>query len=57
MPKPLMAGEVDSRTDSEVAKQWDNTTPKKDQLQASYKLVDRLKVGLLATIGPFSRSL
>lgn len=61
MPDPLKASEIDSKTDPTVAKQWDETTPKKDQIQDFYKTVDSLKVGLLTTIrdgvGPVSRSM
>ena len=61
MPEPLKESEVNSKTDPSVAKQWDDETPKKDQIEDFYKTVDSLKVGLLTTIrqgvGPVSRSM
>ena len=61
MPEPLKQSEVDSKIDPSVAKQWDNTTPKKEQLQDFYKIVDGLKIGLLCTarpgVGPVARSM
>ena len=61
MPQPLKASEVDSKTDPSVAKQWDDQTPKKQQIDEFYKTVDGLKIGLLTTIrdgiGPVSRSM
>lgn len=61
MPQPLKASEVESKTDPSVAKQWDDETPKKEQIEDFYKTVDGLKVGLLTTIrdgiGPVSRSM
>lgn len=61
MPEPLKASEVNSQTDPSVAKQWDTTTPKEEQISEFYKTVDGLKVGLLTTIrkdiGPVSRSM
>ena len=61
MPEPLKQSEIDSKTDPSVAKQWDDSTPKKEQLQDFYKTVDGLKIGLLTTIrpgvGPVARSM
>lgn len=61
MPEPLKQSEVDSKTDPTVAKQWDNETPKAQQIEEFYKTVDGLKIGLLTTIrsnvGPVSRSM
>ena len=61
MPEPLKQSEIDSKTDPSVAKQWDDKTPKKEQLQDFYKTVDGLKIGLLSTmrpgIGPVARSM
>ena len=61
MPQPLKASEVNSKTDPSVAKQWDDQTPKKQQIDEFYKTVDGLKIGLLTTIrdgiGPVSRSM
>ena len=52
MPQPLKQSEVDSKTDPTVAKQFDEETPKKEQLQDFYKIVDGLKVSLLSTFRP-----
>lgn len=61
MPQPLTAEEVNSKTDPSVSKQWDDETPKKQQIEEFYKTVDGMKVGLLTTIrdgiGPVSRSM
>jgi len=61
MPEPLQKSEVDSKTDPSVAKQWDEETPKSEQIQDFYKTVDGLKIGLLTTlrdgVGPVSRSM
>lgn len=61
MPESLKQSDIDSKTDPSVAKQWDDTTPKKEQLQDFYKIFDGLKVGLLTTIrpgvGPVARSM
>lgn len=61
MPESLKQSDIDSKTDPSVAKQWDDTTPKKEQLQDFYKIADGLKVGLLTTIrpgvGPVARSM
>ena len=61
MPEPLKASEVNSQTDPSVAKQWDDETPKKQQIEDFYKIVDGMKIGLLTTIrvglGPVSRSM
>ena len=61
MPEPLTAEEVNSKTDPTVAKQFDTTTPLKDQVSDFNSIVDGLKIGLLTTIrpgvGPVSRSM
>ena len=61
MPEPLKASEVNSQTDPSVAKQWDDETPKKQQIEDFYNIVDGMKIGLLTTIrgglGPVSRSM
>ncbi|KAI9808048.1 MAG: hypothetical protein M1827_007533 [Pycnora praestabilis] len=61
MPEPLTKQEVDSKIDPSVSKQWDDETPKHEQIEDFYKTVDGLKVGLLTTIrpniGPVSRSM
>lgn len=61
MPEPLTREEVSSKTDPSVSKQWDDETPKKEQLQDFYKMADSLKVCLLGTnrpgVGPVHRSM
>lgn len=60
MPEQLK-GEVTAQTDPSVAKQWDDSTPKGEQIDDFYAIVDKLKVGLLTTlrkdIGPVSRAM
>lgn len=61
MPQPLTSEEINSQADPSVSKQYDETTPKHEQFEELYKLVDGLKAGLLTTIrpniGPVSRSM
>ncbi|KAL8797278.1 MAG: hypothetical protein Q9195_000431 [Heterodermia aff. obscurata] len=61
MPQPLKAEDIDSKTDPTVARQWDDETPKKEQVDDFYKIVDSLKTGLLSTnrpgVGPVARSM
>lgn len=61
MPQPLKASHIDSKTDPTVANQWDDETPKKQQIDEFYKTVDGMKIGLLTTIrdgiGPVARSM
>ncbi|CAF9936253.1 hypothetical protein IMSHALPRED_010521 [Imshaugia aleurites] len=61
MPKPLKAEDIDSKTDPSVSAQWDDKTPKKQQIEEFYKTVDGMKIGLLTTIrsgiGPVARSM
>ncbi|KAL9580164.1 MAG: hypothetical protein Q9212_004655 [Teloschistes hypoglaucus] len=61
MVKPLTEEEVNSKTDPSLSKQWDETTPKEEQFQELYKIIDGLKGSLLTTIrpdiGPVSRSM
>lgn len=61
MPEPLTSEEINSKTDPSVAKQWDDETPKKDQIEDFYKMADSLGVCLLATnrpgVGPVARSM
>lgn len=61
MPQPLTADEVNSKTDPSVSKQYDDETPKDQQVQDFYKTVDSLTSSLLTTIrpgvGPVSRSM
>ena len=61
MPEKLTALEVDTQTDPSVAKQYDDETPKHEQINDFFKIVDKLKVGLLITqrssVGPVARSM
>lgn len=61
MPEPLKASDVESKIDPTVANQWDDKTPKKQQIEEFYKTVDGMKIGLLTTIrdgiGPVARSM
>lgn len=61
MPQALTADEINSKTDPTVSKQYDNETPKDQQVQEFYKTVDSLKTSLLTTIrpgiGPVARSM
>ena len=61
MPEELKASHIDSKTDPTVANQWDDQTPKKQQIDEFYKTVDGMKIGLLTTIrdnvGPVARSM
>ncbi|KAF6232605.1 hypothetical protein HO173_009273 [Letharia columbiana] len=61
MPDPLKESHVDSKTDPTVANQWDDKTPKKQQIEDFYKTVDGMKIGLLTTIrdgiGPVARAM
>jgi len=61
MPDTLTQSEIDSKTDPSVAKQYDNETPKDQQVKELYELVDSKKIGLLSTyrngVGPVGRSM
>ena len=61
MPQPLTSEEIKSQTDPSVSKQYDDKTPKDEQFQDLYHIIDGLKAGLLTTIrpgiGPVSRSM
>jgi len=61
MPETLTKGEVDSKTDPSVSKQYDNETPKDKQIQQFYEMVDGKKIGILNTyrngVGPVGRSM
>ena len=61
MPEPLKESEVNSKTDPSVSKQYDTETPKADQIQDLYHIVDGLKSCLLVTersgVGPIGRSM
>jgi len=49
MPEPLHKGEVDSKNDPSVAKQYDNETPKDQQIKQFFEMVDGKKIGMLNT--------
>ncbi|KAF2144385.1 uncharacterized protein K452DRAFT_284699 [Aplosporella prunicola CBS 121167] len=61
MPDTLTKSEINSQTDPSVAKQYDNSAPKDEQIKDYYSIVDGLKVGLLGTyrdgVGAVSRSM
>lgn len=61
MPESLTKSDIDSKTDPSVSKQYDDSTPKEEQFQDLYKIVDGIKACLLTTIrpgiGPVSRSM
>ncbi|KAF2815037.1 uncharacterized protein BDZ99DRAFT_458984 [Mytilinidion resinicola] len=61
MPDTLTRQEITSQTDPSVAKQYDNETPKDQQVKEFYDLVDSKKIGLLSTfrngVGPVARSM
>jgi general stress protein 26 len=49
MPETLHKSEVDSKTDPSVAKQYDNETPKDQQIKQFYEMVDGKKICMLNT--------
>lgn len=49
MPEDLKHSEVNSQTDPSVAKQYDTETPKDQQIEEFFKLVDGNKVSMLNT--------
>mgnify|MGYP006877410630 CR=1 FL=1 len=49
MPDQLKASEVNSKTDPSVAKQYDDETPKDQQIEEFYKMVDAKKICMLNT--------
>ena len=61
MPQPLKAEDIDSKTDPTVARRWDDETPKKEQVDDFYKIVDSIGTCLLCTdrpgVGPIGRSM
>jgi len=58
MPSNLTKGEIDSKTDPSVAKQYDTETSKVEQINDFYKMVDENKISMLNTyrngVGQFS---
>ncbi|EUC49691.1 hypothetical protein COCMIDRAFT_83880 [Bipolaris oryzae ATCC 44560] len=61
MPEQLKASEVNSKTDPSVAKQYDEETPKDQQIKEFFQLVDGKKICMLNTfrdgVGPVGRSM
>ncbi|KAJ4365675.1 hypothetical protein N0V83_008295 [Neocucurbitaria cava] len=61
MPETLHASEVKSQTDPSIAKQYDNETPKEQQVKQFFEMADGLKVCMLNTyrngVGPVGRSM
>jgi len=49
MPSNLTKGEIDSKTDPSVAKQYDTETSKVEQINDFYKMVDENKISMLNT--------
>lgn len=49
MPEQLKASEVNSKTDPSVAKQYDEETPKDQQIKDFFQLVDGKKICMLNT--------
>ena len=49
MPETLHQSEVDSKTDPSVAKQYDNESPKEQQIKQFFEMVDGKKVCMLNT--------
>lgn len=49
MPDALKQSEVDSKTDPSVSKQYDNETPKDQQIKQFFELADGKKVCMLNT--------
>ncbi len=58
---PESVQDLSSKTDPSVEKQWDNNTPKSEQIKDFYSIVDSLKSCLLTThrenVGMVSRSM
>jgi len=61
MPETLHQSEIDSKIDPSVSKQYDNETPKDQQIREFFELVDGKKIGILNTyrngVGPVGRSM
>jgi hypothetical protein len=49
MPETLHQSEIDSKTDPSVSKQYDNETPKEQQIKQFFEMVDGKKIGMLST--------
>ncbi|KAK3207345.1 hypothetical protein GRF29_103g732764 [Pseudopithomyces chartarum] len=61
MPESLKSSEVNSQTDPSVAKQYDNESPKEQQIKDLFNMIDGKKIGMLNTyrngVGPVGRSM
>jgi abnormal spindle-like microcephaly-associated protein len=49
MPDQLKTSEVNSKTDPSVAKQYDDETPKDQQIKQFFEMVDGKKICMLST--------
>lgn len=49
MPETLKSAEVNSQTDPSVAKQYDSSTPKEQQIKDLFNMIDGKKIGMLNT--------
>jgi hypothetical protein len=49
MPETLHQSEINSKTDPSVSKQYDNETPKEQQIKQFFEMVDGKKIGMLST--------
>ena len=60
MPESLKSSEVNSQTDPSVAKQYDNESPKEQQIKDLFNMIDGKKIGMLNTyrngVGRFNPS-
>ena len=61
MPESVKGSEVDSKTDTSTAKEYDTETPKPERIKDLYNIVDKLTACLLITerpnVGPVGRSM
>lgn len=49
MPEHLTHDEINSQTDPSVAKQYDSSTPKEQQIKDFFNMVDGKKIAMLNT--------
>ncbi|KAJ9607227.1 hypothetical protein H2200_008299 [Cladophialophora chaetospira] len=61
MPEQPTQGEINSKTDPSVSKQYDSETPKQEQWKELYEMIDGKNVSMLSTyrdgVGPVGRSM
>jgi hypothetical protein len=61
MPETLHQSDVDAKKDPSVIKQYDNETPKDQQIKQFFEMVDGKKIGMLNTyrngVGEYSPTL